>query len=190
MALYDSKFISTAYLKEQTPIQGNVDDNILVPYIKMAQKIHIQQMLGSAFYNHLCEAIANNSLTSDEVDLLRDYIQPCLAQFTFYEVLPHLNYKPTNKAVSQENSEYSTSSGLDDIKYLRQTVRDMAEFLLSRLHKQLCDYSELYPLYLNPGDKENLQKKNNSYFSGIYLPNSRPSGIRTYDDPSDDCEDC
>ncbi len=183
------KFISITYLKENTTIEDNVDDDKLTPYIYKAQDTHIQQALGSTFYSHLKDAIVNSTLTSDEEVLLRDYIQPCLAEFVLYEVMPFLNFKMTNKAISQENSEFSTSSTLDDLKYLRQTVRDLAEFYLERLIKHLCDYSELFPIYLNPGSDENLEASNKSYFNGVYLPKKRSNGtgFRSYNDPSDDC---
>jgi hypothetical protein len=185
---YNSKFISTTYLREQTPIQDNVDSDILTPYIKIAQDVHIAQALGSTFYNRLKEGVALNNLNSDEEYLLREFIMPCLAQFTYYEVLPHLNYKPTNKAISQQNSEWSTPSTLDDIKFLRNTVRDLAEFLLKRLNKHLCDYSNLFPEYENPDDKENLRRTRKSFFSGIYLPKSKGNdyGLPTYDEPYED----
>jgi len=185
------KFISVKYLKENTTIEDNVDDNKLTPFIYKSQDIHIQQALGSAFYTHLKDAIINNSLTSDEEILLRDYIQPCLSEFVLYEAMPFLNFKMTNKAVSQENSEFSTSSTLDDIKYLRQSVRDLAEFYLERLIKHLCDYTSLFPIYQNPGAKENLEKNNKSYFNGMYIPRKgNNTDIRSYNDPSDDCDDC
>jgi hypothetical protein len=181
------KFISTTYLKENTTIQDNVDDNILVPFIYKAQDTHLQQILGTTFYNTLKNGIASGTTNSDEESLIRDYIQPMVCEWTLYEALPHINYKLTNKAVSQENSEFSQASSLDDIKYLRSSVRDMAEFYTKRLTKYLCDYSNLFPTYMTPDAKENLAKSSKSYFSGIYIPknvgNSSIDGLRVYDDP-------
>lgn len=164
------KFVSPNYIKENTPIQQNIDDDIMVPYIVAAQDIYIQQALGSKFYQHLKDAIVANTLNTDEDNLIRDYIAPVITQFTFYELIPHINYKMTNKAVSQQSSEFSTPSGLDEIKFLRQSVRDLAEFYLKRLNKYLCDYGELFPLYISPGSKENLTRNRKSYFGGVYIP--------------------
>lgn len=168
MAIYDSKFISTAYLKAETPIQENVEDNILIPYIKLSQSVHIQQALGSHYYNFLMEAVATKSLTVKDKDLLINYIQPALAQFTFYEVLPHLNFKITNKAISQQNSEFSNPSGVTEVKYLRNSVRDLAEFLLKRLQNELNGCKSDYPEYKRDAD-QNVKPNGSSYFSGIYL---------------------
>lgn len=184
------KFISTTYLKENSTIEDNVDDAKLVPFIKKSQDIYLQQILGTTFYNHLKDAIVNNTLTSDEESLIRDYIQPMVAEYTVYESLPFLSNKLTNKSISQENSEFSTPSGLDELKYLRNTVRDMAEFYGKRLAKFLCDNTSLFPVYSNPDANENLSKSSRAYFSGVYVPKRGPKNIRSYNDPSDDCYDC
>lgn len=182
------KFISTTYLKENTTIEDNVDDNKLVPFIYKVQDTHLQQILGTTFYTHLKEAVINSTLNSDETTLLRDFIQPMVSEWVLYESIPFLSFKMTNKAVSTENSEYSTPSTIDDIKYLRNTVRDVAEFYSSRLVKYLCDNSSLFPPYLNPDSKENLKKNSKTYFNGVYIPKkSTSTDIRRYNDPTEDC---
>ena len=194
MATLKVKFISTDYLKENTTIEENVDDHKLVPFIYSAQDTHIQQVLGASFYNRLKEGVVNNNLNSDEEDLLRDYIQPALAQWSFYEVYPFLNFKATNKAISKESSEWSQASELEEIKYMRQSIRDLAEFYLKRLVKFLCDYTHLFPKYQNPDSKDNLPKNSKAYFNGVYLSRQKPKwDIPTYNEPDegpDGCYDC
>lgn len=163
------RFISTTYLKSNTTIEENVDDAKLVPFILSAQDTHIQLALGTTLYNRLKDGVVNNNLNNDEQELMRTYIQPCLAQWVFYEVFPFLNYKTTNKAISKESSEFSSPSELDEIKYMRNSIRDLAEFYLKRLNVYLCDYSNLYPQYQNPDPLENLPHNSKSYFSGIYV---------------------
>jgi len=164
------KFISTTYLKEITTIEDNVDDNKLVPFIYKAQETKIQQALGSTFYFHLTDAISNSTLTSDEEDLIRNYIQPATAEWTLYDALPFLNTKLTNKAVSKESSEFSQPSDLAEVKFLRNNVRDMAEFYIKRLNVYLCDNASLFPVYQTAASNENLRKSGKSYFSGVFIP--------------------
>jgi hypothetical protein len=164
------KFITVDYLKENTTINDNVDSNILVPYIYKSQDTHLQEVLGSTFYNRLKEGVVNSDLNADETALILTYIQPMVAEWTLYEVLPHLNYKFTNKSISKESSEWSTSSELSELKYLRGSIRDLAEFYSERLIKYLCDYETLFPEYQNPDDKENLRRNNKGYFNGVYIP--------------------
>jgi len=187
------KFISTTFLKEHSTLSRNIDDDILIPYIYRAQDINLQQILGTTFYNRLEQGVVNNDLNSDEEDLLRNYIQQLLVEWTTYYAIPNINMKFTNKSVTQDSSEFGTPSSLDDIKYLRQNVRDMAEFYSKRLTTYMCDFgNQKFPQYANPDSNENLSKSGRAYFNGIYIPNRTPNtyGIRTYNDPSDDCPNC
>lgn len=173
------KFISTTFLKENTTIESNVDDNKLVPYIYKVQDIHLQQILGSTFYDTLKNGVISGTTNADETKLIKEYIQPMIAEWTVYEVMPFLSNKLTNKAVSQESSEFSSPSSLDEIKFLRNSVRDMAEFYSQRLSKYLCDNLTLFPTYQNPDSKENVSRNSRTYFNGIYIPKTNPTNIRT-----------
>ena len=46
-------FISEETIKNSTTINGNVDVEMLLPYIKVAQDIHVQQVLGTDLYDKL-----------------------------------------------------------------------------------------------------------------------------------------
>lgn len=165
------KFISVEYLKRFTDIEENVDDDKLVPYIYEAQDIHIQGALGSTFYDRLKAGVIADDLNADETTLLTDYIQPCVNWWALYYIIPHLNFKLTNKAVSSESSEYSISADLAQTRFLRDDVKNFAEFRLKRLNKYLCDFDELFPEYRDPGNDVNMHRNNKSYETGIFIPN-------------------
>lgn len=194
MSTLKVKFISTVYLKENTVIQDNVDDSTLVPFIYLSQDTNLQTALGTTLYNRLKEGVALNNLNTDEEDLLRDYIQPMVAQWTFYNVYPFLNYKSTNKAISKESSEFSNPAELDEIKYMRNSIRDLAEFYTKRLTVYLCDYANLFPEYFNPDPLENLPHNSKSYFSGVYTQKRGrdlfPNIPTYYGDRWYGCNDC
>lgn len=187
------KFISVDYLKKNTVIQQNTDERILEPFILSAQDTHIQQALGTTFYDRLKSGVTANNLTQLEEDFMRTYIMPALAQWTFYECFPYINYKMTNKAVSKESSEFSAPAELDEIKYMRNSIRDLAEFYLRRINNYLCDYGYLFPEYNNPDSKENLVANSKSYFSGVYTQRRGidlfPNIPHYYGDRFD-CRDC
>lgn len=177
------KFVSANYIKQNTIIEMNVDDSKITPVIIKVQRVYLQQILGSYFYDHLSDAVANSTLTTAEENLIRNYIQSMVAEYVVYEALPFLNYKATNKAISKESSEFSQASDLDEIKYLRSNIKDMAEFLSKRLSKYLCDNQSDFPEYQDPTQPENLPKNSRSYFGGIYLPKKGPGNITSYDEP-------
>jgi len=178
-------FITTTYLREKTPIQDNTDDDILYPFITISQDLTIQQILGETFYDTLKDGVVNNNLNNDEDYLMRNYIQPCLAQDVLYRVYPHLLAKPTNKSISKERSEYSEPIGLDEMRYMRSAIKDTAEFYARRLQKYLNDYQYLFPTYASPASKDNMPRRPNNYFSGIYIPGNPTAGfnVKSWDEP-------
>ena len=46
-------FISPEDLVKRTAINGNVDRDQMIQFIKIAQDIHVQAILGTALYNRL-----------------------------------------------------------------------------------------------------------------------------------------
>ena len=166
------QFVSVEYIKQHTAIEENVDASKISPHIIKAQDTHLQQILGSTFYQHLMDAVANSTLTTDEDDLIRNYIMRMVSEFVFYEAFPFLNYKATNKAISKQNSDNSIPAELNEIKFMRSAILDMAQFYSERLNKFLLDNSNLFPTYNNPNSPENLPKNEKTYFNGLYLRGS------------------
>ena len=166
---------STYRLKKQTPIQQNVDDDLLNPYIFKAQETHIQQILGTNLYNRIMNDVVANSLAGPYLTLLNDYITPCLIEYTFYEVLPFISLKITNKSIGRGNADYMAEGDLSDLKYLRQTVRDLAEFYGTRIIGYLRQYSNQFPEYTTNSGLDKIVPNSQAYFNGVYLGGGRSS---------------
>lgn len=187
-------FISTTYLREATPIEDNVDDDKLVPFIVQAQDTYLQQSIGETGYDALKEAIKNNTLTPQEQLFIRNYVQPLVAQYTFYYALPFIAFKATNKSLSKESSEYSQPVDLSELQYIRNNVKDVAEFYQRRMVKWLLEHPGVFTWYDNPNSKDNLPKTPQSYTSGVYMPFGYGwSGVPTWVEPygsTDNCTGC
>lgn len=175
-------FVSPKYLKDNTGVEQNVDDSKILPYIRKAQHNHIMNLLGQSFYNHLIQAKIDNTLTPQEDAFIKSYLQPCLAEYAYYEAYPFLGIKTTNKGQSKENSEWSNNAELNEMKYMRNAIKDMADLYSIRLTKDLrrgYDAGE-FPLAKTIfGD--NPEKSKKGYFNGIYLDND----LRVKKDPTD-----
>lgn len=171
------RLIDSAYLKENTSVDPNVDADELLPFIDKSQRIIIEGALGTALYNDVCNAVSANTISADYLTLLQDYIQPCLAEWSVYNAMPNLWAKITNKSVSTSNSDNANPVTLDDMKFIREGMRDMAEYLEERLIKFLRANPNTYPLYLTPGSQtDTVYPKNNSLFSGIFVKKNRGCG--------------
>ena len=56
-------FVSPDDIVKRTGISGNVDRDQMVQFIKTAQDIHIQALLGTALYDKLKNDVLANTLT-------------------------------------------------------------------------------------------------------------------------------
>ena len=90
-------FISVTYLKDNTPINENVDDKLLKSAIKEAQEIYVRDIIGSGVYNELLDQAYNGTLTVNNQLLLDSYIAPCLKYYTLTESLLPMTFKMLNK---------------------------------------------------------------------------------------------
>ena len=173
-------FIDANYVKTNSIIQQNVDDSLISSTIKKTQNIKIQQVLGDKFYEYLNLAIINGTLNADEEKLLKEYINTCLLEWTVYNIIPYINFKLSNTSVIKQAGDNAQSSGLDELQYLRNDIKSMANFYEERLIKYLNNNEDLFPVYkeencgcsnINCTDDCNLTPKRTAYRnSGIYIP--------------------
>jgi hypothetical protein len=164
---------NTHTLKKLTPIQNNVDDSLLNPYIFKAQETHIHQVLGTDLYNRVMADVMVNNISGNYKILLDDYIIPALIEWSFYEVMPYIQLKITNKSIGRGNAEFFNEGDLEDVKYLRNSVRDLAEFYNSRMIGYLKENSNLFKEYLTNSGLDKIVPNSSSYFNGVYLGGGR-----------------
>ena len=174
-------FISENKLKKSTTINGNVDVELLRPYMKVAQDIHIHPKLGTDLYNKLQSDITGSSLTGNYQTLVEDYIQDALVHWTLYECIPFLGYKIMNKNIVRKTSEQSENAGLDELNYLRVVVRNTAEWYTERLIDYVRHNTSLFPEY-NTNTNEDISPTKQNYYSGMNLDTvPKRRGIRLDD---------
>ena len=101
MAIQHTLFISATRLKKDTALGGSVDDNLIMPYILLAQDMNILPVLGTDLYEALKTKIQGDTLTGDYKTLMETYIQPALVQFAFAQLAPYLRLRFVNNAVVQ-----------------------------------------------------------------------------------------
>ncbi len=167
-----AKFISFEYLTKWTQIDENIDPNILEPFIMQAQDINIQGVIGNSLYVKIMNDIATTGTTTGSyLTLLSSYIQPCQAQWTMYYALPFMNYRLTNKSVSEKNSDNSNPTTIENVQYLRSVVANTAEFLGKRIGEYICNNQNDFPEYFTTDyNSKSIKGSSDTYFSGIYLP--------------------
>lgn len=159
-------FLDTPYIYKFTIIEQNVDADLVLKFIWKAQDLNIQSLIGQNLYTKLVTTCPN--FTGEYLTLIRDYIQPCQAEWVVFHALPFLNYRLTNKAVSQKSSDNSLPSSADDIKWLRDQVRNNAEFYGERIKDYIRNNPTSFPEYYTTTQSFEVRPNKTAYFGGIY----------------------
>ena len=167
MAIETVLLVSEQRMKDWTALDNNIRIDVLTPSILNAQEIYVQDTLGTPFFSRLKNGVLANDLTSDESAFLRDYIGPMLMQYALYLIMPNLKYKFVEKGIVSGSSEETDSTSLEELKYLRETALDTAQFYDERMKEFLCDYPNLFPIYRTWNSKGMSPNNETSYFSGL-----------------------
>lgn len=161
-------FISPDDLVKRTAINGNVDRDQMVQFIKIAQDLHIQALLGTALYNKLKTDVLNDTLTGNYETLMTDYVQDVLVHYAMVEILPFLAYKVSNGGIFKKQSENSEGIDKSELEYLIQKERDTAEHYGRRLVSYLTFYGSLTPEYYENQNGQ-MYPTDGQSFHGWYL---------------------
>jgi len=92
-------FIKPIDLKRNSIIDGSVDVDKFIGFVKIAQEIHIRNYLGTDLYNKISTDILGTggaSLTGNYLTLVNTYIQPMLIHFAMVDYLPFAAYSLKN----------------------------------------------------------------------------------------------
>jgi hypothetical protein len=146
-------FVTETYLKQQTDITSNADAKFIVPHIKTNADMWVQPILGSYFYEHLLDAYNDQSLTSDEEELVNK-IKPLIAWRALADATYSLSRKVTNKGLQRQDGEYSQSVELNEVGFAMNRYEKKAEFYTQRLINYLKEYKNLYPEFTSTNNKD------------------------------------
>ena len=174
-------FISESKLKDSTALNLNVDVNLLLPYVRQAQKLYVETKLGTDFNNKLKDLIVAGTVgaVGNEAykTLLNDYVGDMLPNWAFYHAIPFLRFKIENGNIYSKISETGTALSTEESQHLREEVRNTAEYYTERMIDYICNNSTLFPEYsTNTGSDVNPSKE--AYFNGLHLGTRRNEGTR------------
>ena len=140
-------FISRDDIIKFTVLNGNIDTDKFIQFIKIAQDVHIQNYLGTRLFNRLNDDIVSDDLTEPYTTLLTTYIKPMLIHWAMVEFLPYAAYTVANKGVFKHNSENSTNVDKNEIDFLIAKERDVAQSYTNRFIDYMCFNQVSFPEY-------------------------------------------
>jgi len=174
-------FISEAKLKDSTAINLNVDVELLLPYVRQAQKLYVETKLGTDLNQKLKDLIVagtvNLPANAAYKTLLDDYVGDMLPNWAFYHAIPFLRFKIENGNIYSKTSETGNALSTEESQHLREEVRNTAEYYTERMISYLCNNNSLFPEYsTNTGS--DVDPDRNAYYNGMNLERPQNQGTK------------
>jgi len=167
-------YISSSLLKRDTALGSTVDDNLLQPYIRIAQDRWILPALGTKLDTELKSQIDSTSVTGVYKTLLEDYIAPALVQLAFTEVAYVVRLRFANNSVVVNSSEQGQPASMSDIRKVVEQSQEIGMFYRERLIEYLQFNASSFPEYTsNTGADISPSQRN--YFGGLNVYPSTPT---------------
>jgi hypothetical protein len=167
-------FITRNDIIKNSPLQGAIDADALLPFMNTAQVKYIKNLIGTVLYDYLqaqiiAGTIGNLSVTYQ--DLLDDHIKPTLIWYTCVEYIPFSSIQFKSNGAVKQSSEQATAPSKLEIDYLKQQAQTNADYYALRLQNYLISYSNEIPQYLQSvGNQTQIYPdQTNQYFGGIQL---------------------
>lgn len=164
----EALLITRTDLVKYTAANGNIDTDKFVQFIKIAQDIHIQNYLGTKLLNKIKADITANTLSGNYLSLLDNYVKPMLIHWAMVEYLPFAAYTIANKGVYKHGSENSESVDKNEVDFLVQKERSIAEHYTERFNSYIRNFNSLFPEY-NQNSNGDMPHDSDSIFIGWYI---------------------
>ena len=161
-------FITNNDLVRNTMIDGSVDINKFIQFLKLAQEIHIQNYLGTKLYDKISADIIAGSLTNPYLFLVDEYIKPMLVHFAMVDYLPFAAYTVANGGIYKHRSENSELVTKEEVDYLVEKHRGFAQFYTRRFIDYMTYHQAEFPEY-NTATNEDMYPDKMSNFTGWVL---------------------
>lgn len=165
-------FITRNDIIKTSPLQGSIDSDRLLPFVKTAQEKYILNLLGTVLYYRLqADVEAGTPFTGIYQILMEDHIKPSLIWYSVVEYLPFSAVQFKSEGAVKHQSEQSQAVGKTEIDYLVQKAQDNAEWYVTRMQNFLIAYNNQIPeFYESVGNATQIYPdQTNQYFSGINL---------------------
>jgi hypothetical protein len=170
-------FISEAKLKDSTAINLNVDVNLLLPYVRQAQKLYVETKLGTDLTQKLKDEITAGTLAGAYKTLVDDYIGDMLPNWAFYHAIPFLRFKIENGNIYSKTSETGTALSTEEAQHLREEVRNTAEYYTERMIDYVTNNTSSFPEY-STNSGADVSPDRNAYYNGMNLERPKQQGSR------------
>ena len=167
-------FISRNDIIKQSPLQGSIDADRLLSFMRTAQEKYILDLLGTVLYYKLQDEVIAGTFPQMGVfyqDLMKDHIKPTLIWYAVGEYLPFSGVQFKSEGAVKHQSDQSVAPSQREIDYLKEQARQNADFYSTRMQNYLISFCNEIPEYLESvGNQTQIYPNQaNTYFGGLNL---------------------
>ena len=167
-------FITRNDIIKNSPLQGALDADALLPFVRTAQDKYLKNLLGTVLFAYLQAKIVDQTIDTLSVyyqDLINDHIKNTLIWYACVEYIPFSSIQFKSNGAIKFTSEQGAAPGKNEIDYLLAKAENNAEYYALRLQNYLIAYSQNIPQYLQSvGNQTQIYPDmTNQYFGGIQL---------------------
>jgi hypothetical protein len=130
-----------------TALNGNIDTDTFIQWIKVAQDIHIQQYTGTDLLNKIKADIVAGTLANPYLDLVETYLKPMLIHWAMVEYLPFMAYTMANKGIFKHSSENASPVDKNEVDFLIEKQRYLAQNYTERFVQFMIFSGNTFPEY-------------------------------------------
>tara|TARA_R110000803_G_scaffold86908_2_gene153459 strand:+ start:925 stop:1437 length:513 start_codon:yes stop_codon:yes gene_type:complete len=165
-------FINRTDLVRNSILDGNVDTDKFIQFIKTSQVVTIQQFMGTKLYEKMALLIGSSDIdlpaNSAYKSLLNEYIQPMLIWYAQVDYVPFAAYQIRNGGIYKHSSENSETVSKEEVDFLIEKCRTQADWYSRRFIDFMAFNQTTYPEYtLNTND--DLYPSYDAVFNGWNL---------------------
>lgn len=146
-----SLLITRNDIVKKTALNGNVDTDLFIQFAQIAQDIYIQRYLGTDLLEKIQSLISAGTVddagNASYKTLLITYVKPMLIHWAMVEYLPFAPYTVANKGVYKHGSENSESVSKEEVDFLVEKERSIAQNYTQRFIDYMSFNNASYPEY-------------------------------------------
>jgi hypothetical protein len=167
-------FINRNDIIKNTPLQGAIDADALLPFMRTAQDKYLKNLLGTVLFDFLQDEITAGTVSNLSVyyqDLLDDHIKNTLIWYACVEYIPFSSIQFKSNGSIKQQSEQGIAPSKSEIDYLLAKAQNNADYYALRLQNYCISFANNIPQYLQSVNNQTqiFPDQSNQYFGGIQL---------------------
>ena len=166
-------FITTEDIKRYSVLSGNVDPDKFIYMVEISQDTEVQNYLGTQLLEKLQDLILAGTIglpaNAAYKTLLETYVKPMTIFWALVCYMPFAAYTVANGGVYKHTSESSETVSKDEVDYLVEKYRDIAQFYTNNFIDFMVYNQATYPEYNSNTNDDIYPDTSNADFGGWVL---------------------